>query len=103
MAAAGGVTVKVIWDNKDAVLVVRRIGEECKPKHEALYQAAQASGRLGDAYSEIDSLHTKLTGTLVAELINLCCKVVDFSAVGIATGISSADLFDDTHDHTDED
>ena len=40
MAAVGGVTVKIIWDNKDVVLLVKRVGEKFKPKHESLYGAA---------------------------------------------------------------
>ena len=81
MAAAGGITVKIIWDNKDVVLIIRNIGEAYKPKHEALYKTTQNSGVLGEGYLAIDRLHEELTNKLVETLINRHYEVLNYTAV----------------------
>ena len=54
-----------------------------------LFMELRLSGQLGKCYSEIDVLHQKLIDELVSELINLCCNVVDYSAIGSSLQMSS--------------
>ena len=75
MAAAGGITIQIIWDHKDVVLSIHSIGEEYKPKHEALYLTSQESGLLEEGYLAIDRLHEELTDKLVETLISMHSKI----------------------------
>ena len=81
LAAAGGVTVKIVWEHEDVVLLVRKIGDKYRPKHEALYKVAQDRGVLGTSYLAIDRLHEELTNNLVERLIVLHYAFLNYTTV----------------------